>query len=253
MAEKLILADSRLNRLDAHLADILSDTPGVEINLYQFYLDILSDFRNKHGKQIIGDKDPRSIEFIPRLYKYFPTAYLIQIVRDPRDVIVSKTRAAWSKNRSIHSYIFANMVQMQLADQHAPLFGGNYITVQYEKLLQNPADILSQLCQKLEIDFNPSMLSFNKSAQELMAPEEYQWKKETLEPLIQDNINKWPEVLTPLQVGIIEEVLDNIFKTYGYTKSFPKLFIYQKMFIKFIKLFYHALAIVYRYGRDHIQ
>jgi len=86
-----------------------------------------------------------------------------------------------------------------------------------------------------------------------MAPEEYQWKKETLDPLMPDNIDKWAAVLTPLQVGIIEEVLDNIFKTFGYTKSLPKLFIYQRMFIKFIKLFYHTLAIVYRYGRSLSQ
>ncbi|NQT25738.1 sulfotransferase [candidate division KSB1 bacterium] len=140
IAIKLLLADSRLDRLDLPLADILSDTPGEEINLYQFYLDIISNYRKKRWKPIIGDKDPRCIEFIPRLNKYFPTAYIIQVVRDPRDVIVSKSRAAWSKNRSILSYIFANMVQMQLANQHASLFGSNYLTVQYEKLLQNPAD-----------------------------------------------------------------------------------------------------------------
>ncbi|MBC8401060.1 MAG: sulfotransferase [Candidatus Marinimicrobia bacterium] len=253
MAIKLLLADPRLKRLDVPLAEILSDTPGTEINLYQVYLDIVANYRKKQGKPIIGDKDPRCIEFIPRLYRYFPGAYIVHVVRDPRDVIVSKTKAAWSKNRSIHNYIFANLVQMQLANRHAPLFGSNYLIVQYEKLLQNPIEILSQLCQKLELEFEPSMLSFNKSAQELMAEEEYQWKKETLGPLMQDNIDKWLGSLTPLQVGLIEDVLDHIFKTYDYKKSNPKLFIYQKIFIKFLKMFYYTLDVVYRYGRIRNQ
>ena len=253
LAKKLLLADSRLKRLDISLAKILSDTPGAEVNLWQVYLDILSKYRKKWGKPIIGDKDPRCIEIIPRLYQYFPRAYLIHIVRDPRDVIVSKTKAAWSKNRSIHNYIFANLVQMQLANSHAPLFGSNYLIIQYEKLLQNPVEILSQLCQKLELEFEPNMLSFNKSAQELMAEDEYQWKKETLGPLMQDNIDKWLGSLTPLQVGLIEDVLDHIFKTYDYKKSNPKLFIYQKIFIKLLKMFYYTLAVVYRYGRNRNQ
>lgn len=253
LAKTLLLADPKLNRLDIPLAEILSATPGAEINLLQVYVDIIKEYRKKRGQTIIGDKDPRCIEFIPRLYRYFPRAFLLHVVRDPRDVIVSKTKATWSKNRNIHNYIFANLVQMQLAEKHAPLFGRNYLIVQYEKLLQNPIEILSQLCQKLELEFEPSMLSFNKSAQELMAEEEYQWKKETLGPLMQDNINKWSGLLTPLQVGLIEDVLDNIFKQYDYKKSNPKLFIYQKIFIKFLKMFYYTLAVIYRYGRNRNQ
>lgn len=252
-AKKILLADMRLNRLDVPLADIISGSPGTKINLFQVYLEIISNYRNKLGKPIIGDKDPRCIEFIPRLYRYFPRAFLIQVVRDPRDVIASKTKAAWSKNRSIHNYIFANLVQMQLAKIHAPLFGNNYQIVQYEKLLQNPSEILSQLCQKMKLEFEPNMLSFNQSAQELINEEEYQWKKETLGPLLQNNINNWPGLLTPMQVGIIESVLDDIFKNYGYLKSLPRLSIYQKIFIKFLKLVYYTLAFIYRNGRNHTQ
>jgi len=47
----------------------------------------------------IGDKDPRLVEFLPLVKTLFPDAHVIQVIRDPRDVLVSKKKAAWSKDK----------------------------------------------------------------------------------------------------------------------------------------------------------
>ena len=70
-------------------------------------------FAEARGKPRVGDKDPRCIEFLPLLARHWPAAHVVHVIRDPRAVLASKKKAAWSRHRSVVTHVFANRVQLR--------------------------------------------------------------------------------------------------------------------------------------------
>ncbi|MGA1864960.1 MAG: sulfotransferase family protein, partial [bacterium] len=66
----------------------------------RLYRSILRTYADKHEVRIIGDKAPKNIEYLPVLHKVFPDGKIIHLIRDPRDVYLSRIKAAWSMSRA---------------------------------------------------------------------------------------------------------------------------------------------------------
>jgi hypothetical protein len=187
-----------------------------------FYLMLLSEYKNRHKKKIIGDKDPRNIEYVSALHRYFPQAYIIHMIRDPRDVIVSRMKAGWSKDRIFLHHVFAYKVQIQMGRQMGKrFFRGHYSEVIYEQLLNNPGETLRRICDFLNIFYSSKMLDFSGSARKIISHSELQWKKEALGPLLRDNWGKWRNRLTNRQILIIEQCCPEVF--FGNPYSFSDI------------------------------
>lgn len=153
----------------------------------------------------VSDKDPRAIEFLPLLKVVFPSVHVIHVFRDPRDVLASKKKAAWSKNGHVWKHIFANKVQFRLGHWlGTKLFGENYHEIRYESLLSNPDQMLSDLCRDVGLEYDKGMLCFAEAAKKLVSEEEMGWKKETLGPLLNNNSEKWRTDLSPREVMLSE-------------------------------------------------
>lgn len=172
------------------------------------------------GKAQVGDKDPRAIEWIGLVPWVADRARIVHVVRDPRDVVVSKTKAAWSKDGSFIKHLFANRVQIRIAINEGPqLFGSRYCVVIYEDLLEKTDDTLRKLCSDLSIRYDRQMIKFYQVAERLVAEDEYSWKKETLGPLNLANQGKWRDSLTPYQVALTERITRVVFHQFYYQES----------------------------------
>ena len=156
-------------------------------------------------KYWVGEKDPRLIEFCPVVKALFHDAIVVNIIRDPRDVLASKKQAAWSKSSHVWKHIFANRVQLWLGRFNGPrLFGGNYHEIIYEELIAEPEAVLNELCRKMGLPFDEAMLSFGDAARKLVSEDEVSWKKETFGPLLKNNKEKWKSTLSPREVCLTE-------------------------------------------------
>lgn len=185
-----------------------------------FYISYLSRYLRSQNKELIGDKDPRLVEFITATAELFPKAKFIHIVRDPRDVLLSKKKAAWSKGKPSWYHIFANYIQIKLGEhQGNELPPEKYLTVIYEKLLDEPENTVKQICDFLNVSFEGDMLSFQSKAKELVAEDEKSWKKETFGPLLRNNKGKWKGKLTNYEVALTELLCKRAFIMGGYERS----------------------------------
>lgn len=161
--------------------------------------------RCKTGASWVGDKDPRLIEALPVIASMFQGATIVNIIRDPRDVLLSKKKAAWSCKGHVWKHIFANRVQLKLGRRLGrQLFGANYHEIQYEELIRFPEAILCGLCNNIGLPFSGEMLKFDKAAKELTSKNEYSWKKETLGPLLTNNKEKWVDGLDDREIVLTE-------------------------------------------------
>lgn len=168
----------------------------------------------------VGDKDPRLIEFLPLISVLFSDVAIINIIRDPRDILLSKKRAAWSSKGHVWKHIFANRVQLQLGRFWGQrLFGTNYHEVLYEELIASPHEVLFRLCDQIGLPFDKSMLSFSEAAKKLVSDGELSWKKETFGPLLTENKGKFRAGLLRKEIVLTEMCCKESFLVGGYIRE----------------------------------
>ena len=171
---------------------------GGRFQVHDVYLELLKEHAIRRDVRVVGDKDPRLMDFLPALARYVPGASILHIVRDPRDVLVSRRKAGWSGGRSDLSHLLVYRAQMRRGRTTGRrCFGERYRELRYEDLLRRPEETLTSVCRHIGVQYDPGMLDFGESARELIAEEEWGWKKNMVGPLMSGNIGNWEEELSP--------------------------------------------------------
>ncbi|RMF01075.1 MAG: sulfotransferase, partial [Bacteroidetes bacterium] len=160
--EQVLAADRYFQRLGISAVDLLEPYHQGEraFDLVQVYSDVLQLYLARRGKTFIGDKDPRYLDYLPRIAKLFPQAYIIHIYRDPREIVLSKMKADWSAHRPYWLNAMISQLQMQEGRRRAQaLFPERYYELAYEDLVQDPEASLGRLLANFKLDFEPTMLN----------------------------------------------------------------------------------------------
>lgn len=244
-----IVKNAKLNRLKEVLEGYKEKTYQTDID---FYTTFSENYVDSMKKSLVGDKDPRLIEFIAATSILFPEARFIHLVRDPRDVLLSKKKAEWSKGKPGWYHVFANYVQLKMGEwQGQKLSEGQYLSITYEDLLAAPKKTVEKVCAFLNVEFEESMLSFQDKAKELVSDEEKQWKKETMGPLLKNNTGKWKGKLTDKEVVLTEELCKQAFRIGKYAKSnaSDKLSFSEKIWLAIQILLLKGSGQIYMWGR----
>lgn len=214
--------DRKFDRSGVEPAELLHPflkEPGL-FDLGRVYKRLLQMVRERRRARVVGDKDPRLIDFLPVLDDVLPDVRVIHVVRDPRDVLMSRRKAAWSRDRSDWSHVLTYRAQMDRAKRTGPRFlGDRYLEVRYEDLLHEPKSTLTEMCRHVDLEYDAAMMSFSDEAEELVADDEWQWKKETTGPLMRDNMRKWEGKLEPAVRHLVEKLCIDPFPELGYAPA----------------------------------
>ena len=220
---KTIEGDSYFDRLDTDLlAKAIKTVSGTDEPAdFKFYATLLDTHASNAGATFAADKDPRSIEYLKAIKKYFPKAHIIHIIRDPRAVLSSKKRAKWSMQRHPIIHIFANRVQLRMGRQQGrQLFGARYQEVLFEELLTRPDENLKHLTEQMGLSFERAMVEeYRNSAKRLVHRSEMSWKKETLGPILTSNISKWRNSLSVWEIALSESTCTEAIRLGDYEKT----------------------------------
>lgn len=171
-AEEAKTVIQRLNTQSYNATDIL-----------QVFLTYTAE---KNGKKIPCEQTPRNVLYISELLELYPHCHIINMVRDPRDVLLSqkykwKIRFLGASNipyreairawANYHAITISKLwnVAINAADKHSK---SDYsttsptdrlITIRFEDLITQPETILRQVCDFTGIEFAPEMLQVSQS------------------------------------------------------------------------------------------
>lgn len=116
---------------------------------------------NNHIRWI--EKCTGSEIFVNEIFKMYPKAKYIHVLRDPRDnwAVIKK---GWNKHyhnqydstdRLLRSVIDRNFISQKMAIDNPRIFREErYFVVRYEDMVNDPPKVLREICTFLEIDFN---------------------------------------------------------------------------------------------------
>jgi len=143
--------------------------------------DELDPFRERYWRQLEAmglniagtvfiDKLPLGSLLIPLIARLFPTARVLFVERDPRDVVLGCFRRAFSMNPGMYQFVtlegaarFYDQV-MALAGQYRRLAPDRVHAVRYEELVADFEGECRRLCDFVGLDWSPSLNDFARTA-----------------------------------------------------------------------------------------
>lgn len=178
-------------------------------------LEKICSVKIKRGDKFIGIKDPKLLDNIDTLKKIFYSPSICVMIRDPRAVVSSRTKADWSKSKPyyLHAFLYSHQMRRYLRRNREGIH-----EVIYEKLLENPRETLESVNDYLGIEYSENQMNYQKTSKELVSSDEMQWKKETLGPLLTNNAVKWNKVLSTKQIAVVEYICEKEMFQLGYNR-----------------------------------
>ena len=143
-------------------------------DIFQAFLIYIA---NKSNKSIPCEQTPRNILYISELLELYPDCHIINMVRDPRDVLLSqkykwKIRFLGANNipyreairswANYHAITVSKLWNVNLSS--ASKYQNNRVlTVRFEDLITQPEKIIRQVCLFTNLKFTPEMLQVSQS------------------------------------------------------------------------------------------
>jgi hypothetical protein len=198
-------------------------------------------YAKRHGKQRWGDKTPDYVRKMRKIQNTLPEARFIHVIRDGRDAGLSqnnriarrgkdpvkpKEMARRWRKRIIKSRLDAEQVE-------------GYMEVRYEDLVLDTETVLRRVCEHIELDYDPAMLTYHERAGERLqemagalpakkgrpereAGERVAAHALTMEPPKQDRVAVWKREMSEAENAEFEEAAGHILDELGYETATPR-------------------------------
>lgn len=173
-----------------------------------------------HGKNRWGDKTPRYVEHIPFISGLFPNARFIHLIRDGRNVALSYGNVPFGpKNVAKAAALWELRVSKGCRDGRA-LGGGRYLEIRYEDLVEDAAGEARDICDFLELEFDPGMLEYTERAKDAVLDRAARFNPNvTKEPT---TTRSWEQEMPEKHVAIFEAIAGDCLSELGYRRRYPR-------------------------------
>jgi hypothetical protein len=157
-----------------------------------------------------GDKSPGYTTRLLELASEFPAASFVHICRDPRDYAIS-VKKAWGKDmiRAVQDWKEGLAYVRSVASRE----NIRLKTIHYEALIANPESALREVCDFLNVCFEPAMLEFERAVESV-------GDAAGAKRIVSDNLNKYKRALPDSVVRKMESIVGLSMKDWGYKAQF---------------------------------
>lgn len=176
-------------------------------------------YAQAQGKPRYADKTPIFISSIDLLANLFPEAVFVHMVRDGRDVALSRRSARWGTHRlELELLVWRNQIERGRRAGRA-LGARRYHEIHYEALVDDVEGTAREVCDFVGTEFDPVMLEYRERVGRILEsqpfPEDHQnlWRPPT------KGLRDWREELTPTQVVLADALAGTTLRDFGYETS----------------------------------
>jgi len=196
---------------------------------YEYYASV-------QNKEIWGDKTPSFFRMIPVLHKLFPEARFIHVVRDGRDLYLSR-----KKINPLMKFISLSAIEWRykvnkIRKDLSKIPSEKSIEIRYEDLVRDPQNILKKICAFLRIDYEDKMLNFWKESHKYIGKHHSDL---IFKPISSKSVGKYKKELSYRNLRKYEILAQNLLREYGYdietdSNLLKDIFIYLDIFFEIL-------------------
>jgi hypothetical protein len=185
------------------------DVPGAIRALYACYAA-------REGKARFGDKTPKFVFAIDLLAGALPEAVFVHVVRDGRDVALSRADAGWRLAR-----IGSEAMRWRAHVEHGRARGqalgpGRYHEIRYEDLVAGPEAAVQALCGFLALDYEPAMLRYHERARAVVAGVQHRGLHENIARPPTSGLRNWGRGMDLTDARVYTATAGRTLRAFGY-------------------------------------
>lgn len=214
-----LLPDERYRRWGIPDAEVRASFTGDPVRTYPDAVRrVYALYAATQGKERYANKTGNYVTRMREIVALFPEAVFVHLVRDGRDVALSRLAVAWGDTR-FDEAVLSWRQQVDAGRRAARALGlgpQRYLEVRYEHLVTDPAGVARTVCAFLDLEFVPEMLDTTTQAEriisEVLDPAEHQNLRLPPTPGLRD----WRAEMTPAQVELFEALAGRTLADFGY-------------------------------------
>ncbi len=199
-----------------------------KISLHDLIERLYFSYCDKGGKKIWGDKTPSFFRKIDILFRLFPDAKFIHIVRDGRDAFDSFRKVDQTKNNSAVMAIDWDYKLFRIEKSFKKLPIDNRVTVRYEDLLEDTEKALRTICSVIGVDYEINMVNFYKAADNYIGAHH---SKLIFSPVNKNNRYKWKKNLSLKELKVFNVLAGYYLKKYNYEVGVERVNLFDIMYL----------------------
>lgn len=209
------------------LASSIKSYPGklsLEVLVKLVYMNYNSVFEK--GEIItFGDKNPRYSRYPEKLLQAFPEAKCLHLVRDYRDHILSMQRV-----KLLKSYLPFIAIRWRNSQRKMlrllKRYPNSFMSVRYEDFVNAPHDYFEQICNFLNIPYDPSIFNYTEQKDKFYEENKYQSDEEfhgnIFKPINADQVGKWQRKMDDKSVRDADWFVGKYAELSGYERKYKK-------------------------------
>jgi hypothetical protein len=198
-------------------------------------------YATRHDKSRWGDKTPDYVRKMKKLQNTLPEARFIHVIRDGRDAGLSQNSRIVKrgkdpvKPKEMARRWRKRIIKSRLDSAEVE----HYLEVRYEDLVLDTEAVLRRVCEHIELDYDPAMLTYHERAGERLqemagalpakkgrpereAGERVAAHALTMEPPKQERVAVWKRDMTEAENAEFEAAAGYILDELGYETATPR-------------------------------
>lgn len=198
---------------------IITDREAILARPISSYAELLDaafgEYARARGKPRWGIKTPSYQTQIDLLHELFPDARVIHIVRDGRDVLLSRMRIRWARGstpQQAHDWRWQVLVGRKLGRMLGPL----YCEIRYEDLVDDPEIVLRGVCRFLDEPFDDQMLRYPEHSESELPRDSMKWHEKSVSAPDKSKKYEWKKALPLADQIIFQEIAGDALAAFGY-------------------------------------
>lgn len=176
--------------------------------------ELYGAWARREGKARWGDKTPLYVTELPTILRIFPSAKIVHIIRDGRDVACSLRRQPWGPT-NVYTAALLWRRAVETGRAAGKLLGPSvYRELRYEALVATPEPELRALCGFLGERFEPSLLCLDR----ILPPPGWTppWPPHQAEAIDSSTAGIWRTVMSSDDRAVFEAVAGDVLAALGY-------------------------------------
>ena len=125
-------------------------------------------YAEKQGKPRWGDKSPRYAAKMVKLGRHLPEARFIHLIRDGRDVALSRLRKRGDDPEQVAEAAQKWRSRIERARKRAPKLS-HYTEARFEELVTDTEPTLRRICEFSQLEWDPVVLRYHEQSEERLA------------------------------------------------------------------------------------
>lgn len=169
----------------------------------------------RRGRSRYMDATPGNINHVSALSMLFPDSRIVHVIRDGRDVAASLLELGWADRMEDAARYWRDQVgSARRVLRQLP--AGRHHELRYEDLVLSPEQTLREVCDAIELPFNPAMLEYRRTANSVIRASPRPHQHRYLNHPLMRGLRDWQRDLPPRAVDRFDALAGDLLTELGY-------------------------------------